>query len=130
MTNTPDWITVGGVVAETVAVGRIKRAAVTTIERLTDTQIVTASGNRYRLRDLRKVGSDRGELRPVTDRSVQDVLARVAYESLANDLYHASRLTPDTLLIATEAVEHAAAVVQAAADRLAAIAAGNVKPGR
>ena len=131
MTDRPEWITVGAVVAELDTSGRTKRVTVTTIERITNTQIVTTSGNRYRLRDLRKVGDHYdGTLHPITDRSVQDALARAAYEALALELYQASRFTPDSLVSATAAVEHAAAVVQAAADRLAAIAAGTVKPGR
>lgn len=70
----PDWVKVGGKVGEEETRGWSHSLGVTTVERLTDTQVVCANGNRYRRSDLHRVGTY-GKLLPVTDRRIVESLA-------------------------------------------------------
>jgi hypothetical protein len=76
MTDT-SWIAEGARVAEYTQYAIDAHVTLTTIERLTATQIVLANGNRYNREKLRPVGgSGRTELLPATDSQVLGVLAR------------------------------------------------------
>lgn len=76
------WATEGAIVAEYDWRHMDNRVSFTTIERLTATQIVCASGNRYRRDNGRIVGGDRYEIRPVDDQGVRDTVAQRQVEHL------------------------------------------------
>lgn len=57
-----DWIYPGAKVAEYSGHGMSDFVRFSTVERLTATQVVCASGNRYRLADLGRVGGNYGQL--------------------------------------------------------------------
>lgn len=90
--TSPDWVAVGAEVAEyyssTFGIPTVK---LTTIDRLTDTQVVCTNGSRYsRARTtvgggLQAVGSSNYDLRPASDR---DVLRAQSRRHLA-DLFNA-----------------------------------------
>ncbi|MCK9901308.1 hypothetical protein [Glutamicibacter sp. V16R2B1] len=78
-----DWVVVGGVVAEFDQRSVMRnRVTFTTVVRLTATQIVCTSGNRYRRDNGRSVGQRGVEIRPVDDRQVRDSLAIQRMEHL------------------------------------------------
>src|SRR2546421_3360402 len=87
-TELPDWIRVGAKVAEYSSRGRDGTVNVTTVEKLTATQVVCASGSRYRLGSvsmaggLRVVGADDTTLLPLDNDRVRDVLARKRIDSI------------------------------------------------
>ncbi|MDG4783290.1 hypothetical protein O7614_26890 [Micromonospora sp. WMMD961] len=81
------WVVEGAAVAE-YSNGYNGSVALTTIERLTKTQIVLANGRRYNRGSLRLVGNYYGaELLPAKHRSVLDVLAQTAFRNLAQRVW-------------------------------------------
>ena len=81
----PTWISVGEKVAEySNYASRHGNVRVTTVERLTTTQVVLSNQNRYRRSDLRQVGNlhDRRELAPLDDPGVRRALAHATLRGL------------------------------------------------
>lgn len=74
MPNT-SWIAEGATVAEYDARHMDNRVTFTTVERLTATQIICATGNRFYRETGRIVGGDRIELQPVNNQGVRDTVA-------------------------------------------------------
>lgn len=91
-----DWIVEGAKVAEFSWHGSRSRVALTTIERLTKTQIVLANGNRYNRDRLRMVGDNvyRKELMPADDQRVRDVIAAEAVGRFAFAVHDLLRRSP------------------------------------
>lgn len=93
------------------------RATFTTIERLTATQIVCASGNRYRRDNGRSVGQRGVEIRPVDDQQVRDTLAIQRMESLRyrlDGMFNDLRGGEQGSLTVLDAIEKEIAAVRAA----------------
>lgn len=113
-----DWIVPGAQVAQYVSVG--DHVTLTTVERLTATQIVLANGSRYRKGYYRREVGDkdgwrRRQLLPITDERVRRALASGAMSNLVSELDKLLRVrsttaTPADLL----------AKLDEAADRIAA----------
>lgn len=124
MSETPDWIYEGAEVAQYISVGDV--TTLTTVERLTATQIVLANGRRYRKDYLRREVGDKDAWRtrvllPVTDQRVRRALARGTMSELVHDLDQLLRVrsqtaTPAELLAkldeAAERITAARATVQ------------------
>lgn len=69
------WAVEGAAVAEYRRTGIDGHVNLTTVERLTATQIVLANGNRYRRDNGQLVGDNRTCLLPLTDSTVRDNIA-------------------------------------------------------
>lgn len=89
----PEWIVVGAKVAEYQQFTHGSDARVTTITKITPTQIVLANNNRYRRDNMRKVSCQREQehLLPIGDARVQDTLAMSALTTVWYSLDDARR---------------------------------------
>lgn len=97
MSQTPDWIVPGAQVAQYTR----DTVTLTTVERLTATQIVLANGCRYRKDYLRREVGDKDawrsrQLLPATDGRVRRALAGNALGNLVHDLDRLLRLRSST----------------------------------
>ena len=121
-----DWIVPGAQVAQYSASDRL--ANLTTIEKLTATQIVLANGCRYRRDTLMEIGQDRWrrfELLPANHRRVRQVLASEEVSSLTHLLAELLRVrsasaTPADMLAM---LDQAAEKITAARQRVAELTA-------
>lgn len=85
--DTPDWVIEGARVADWGGYGFSRSVSITTVVRLTATQIVCANGKRYRRDTLRGLGdSYRSELLPLTDPQVVNDLGRQRLSSLRHEI--------------------------------------------
>ncbi|MER7280573.1 hypothetical protein ABT369_39650 [Dactylosporangium sp. NPDC000244] len=81
------WAAEGSIAAEFDRRYTDSRVSFTTVERLTATQVICASGNRYYRQDGRIVGGQRIEILPVENQAVRDTIAREQVEQLRFRLY-------------------------------------------
>lgn len=135
MATSTDWIVEGAEVAEytrrDLAYGLV---TLTTIERVTATQIVLANGRRYNRARLRPVGGDYSvELRSAADPTVVGALAAKAACTLrasVDELFRNGRLTtgPDAQALMA-AIQERVAAVQAELDQLLAGEKGQATGG-
>ena len=115
-----DWITEGAAVAEYTQHTVTAHVVLTTIERLTQTQVVLANGNRYNRRTLRQVGAgswDRTELMPAGAREVRNSLAGKHLSHVAqrvHELAKGNRGGVDAVLSVLDQIEQAAQRARAA----------------
>lgn len=109
-----DWIQPGVKVAEFNHRGfEPNIIAITTIERLTPTQIVLTNGNRYNRAKLTRVGDDpyrSPKLVSTDDQSVRDAQARRALRKVTNTAHDLGRVVrggEDAVLVALDEIEQA-----------------------
>jgi protein-arginine kinase activator protein McsA len=85
--NDTSWVKEGIACAEVSGQHGYGYVTFTIVERLTATQVVCASGNRYRREDLRKVGGEYTEhLCPTDNRHVRNICAQRALRTLRNEV--------------------------------------------